>query len=125
MPAMSDEKHEELKDLIRAGYERLSNQMLDLGARLRKVEDWKEEAEARMRTNSLRAQAPSSHDIETASALAEEVKAREALDKKVDELLDIARDLRKVAANPMVRRVAYAVGSAILFWLASKGYLHQ
>lgn len=35
--------------------------------------------------------------------------------------LEILERLDKVAANPMVRRVAYALGSAVLVYLASKG----
>jgi DNA repair ATPase RecN len=45
------------------------------------------------------------------------------LHTKVDRLTSIAERLDKVAANPMVRRVAYAVGSAILAYLATKGWL--
>ncbi len=37
--------------------------------------------------------------------------------------LAILRRLDAVAANPMVRKVAYAVGGAILSYLALKGYL--
>jgi DNA repair ATPase RecN len=45
------------------------------------------------------------------------------LHTKVDKLTNIAERLEALAGNPMVRKVAYALGGAILAYLASKGWL--
>ena len=56
----------------------------------------------------------SAHRAETTARL-------DAQDQNIAKALAILERLDKIAANPMVRRVAYVVGLAILGWLASKG----
>lgn len=97
----------------------------ELSERVARLED-------RAATASMRAQAPSSHDLETAKALAQEVEARQALDKKVtniaaetaaqtvmiQSLIDGAKTLAK---NPTVHTIAVLLGALIIAWL--KGHL--
>lgn len=70
--------------------------------------------EDRQASNSMRVKDGSKVDLAHDAAIAE-------LKTKVDESLAILTRLDKVAANPMVRRVAYAVGVALLAWLSAKG----
>lgn len=50
------------------------------------VDIWREEVDEKLRTGSLRAKQPSQHDLETASNLAAEIAARQALAMKVDDV---------------------------------------
>ncbi len=77
---------------------------------------------------------PSQLDLDTQSQLASEIVARQLLAEKVDDLTKTqAKQLAiltrldgfatAAAKHPMVRKVAYAAGGAILAWLASKGHV--
>ena len=74
-----------------------------------------EELKAGRRTHSEAVRKESSVNLEQDAAIA-------ALHTKLDRLTGIAEKLEKVAANPMVRRIAYAAGGAVLTYLAARGY---
>jgi hypothetical protein len=70
----------------------------------------------------------STTDAEQSAQLAQERAAREALATKVDELattnvtqLAILTRLDKVASNPTVKLLMFAIGTIVTGWLAGKG----
>jgi hypothetical protein len=62
-------------------------------------------------------------DTITSSDVATVKDSVSGLTKTQETQLAILTRLDAVAANPMVRRVAYALGTAILLYLASKGWV--
>lgn len=110
---------------VHADIELVSNDLGIVKDRVVILEKWKIEADGRTTAHSIKVRSISESDLTQNAELAKERAAREELSKRVDELLSIARELRAIAANPMVRRVAYAAGSAVLFYLASKGLVSR
>lgn len=100
----------------------------DLAKRMTSLEERQTGLENRQASNSMRVRGVSEVDIKHDAAIASlvtelaEVKAETAEQtKKLDASFAILERLDKVAANPLVRRVAYVVGTAFLTWLAAKG----
>ncbi len=108
--------------------------------RVGNLEDARRNDEARDRANSTRAKEPSSHDLKTASELADEITARKKLEAdvaltkadvaaiKTDTaaqtviLTDLRDGASRIFANPIVRSIATMAGTAILLWLT--GIVH-
>jgi hypothetical protein len=102
---------------------------------LRNVVDQVSALTERGRSHSLKAQSISQENLETAAALAQEIEARKVVEVKVDKVdekvdkldasnvvqLAILQRLDKVAANPTVKMLVYAIGIVIGGWLAGKG----
>lgn len=87
------------------------------------------EIKRRQDQHSVRAKQPSEHDLAAAAELAKEIAARQSLAAKVDALdakqdtqLALLERLNSVAAHPMVRRIAYALGGLLLAYLAGRGH---
>lgn len=101
-------------DTIETNVEIQGHTAQDLAKRMTNLEERAGKIEDRQASNSMRARSASQVDMTHDAAIAE-------LKQKVDASLAILERLDKVAANPMVRRVAYAVGVALLAWLSAKG----
>lgn len=129
---MPDEKEPTTKDLLEAmriGFERV-NANVDLmrdhldgvEARVGSLEKWRVGNSDRVR--KMVSEGDLTHDAK----LSDEIVAREALAKRVEDLnakqdtqLAILGRLERWAQRPMIRAIAHAVGVAILVWLATKG----
>lgn len=115
-----------------ANIELVSNDLDVLKGRVGNLESARVGDEERARLNSMRAKEPSQHDLETASALAQEIVAREALSRKVDAvvaenvaqtamLTTLTGAAKKLGSNPTVHTIAILLGAAIIAWL--KGHI--
>ena len=133
LEAMTDRKLlEDLTRVVKEGFASQADQLIQVNQRLVRVELRQDSVEDRLNANSMRARAPSEHDVETKMALQHETMAREALAKDVAEikfetsaqtamLTTLTYSASKVLANPMVRSIAVMLGTALLTWLASHG----
>lgn len=74
------------------------------------------QAAALVSAMKIHGDALSAHRTETTERL-------DAQDKAIAKMLAILERLDKIAANPMVRRVAYVVGALVLAWAAKQGLL--
>lgn len=101
----------------------LQHDAKDTRLRLGRMERELDEVKDRQTKNSMRAQQGTDADMAHEAAIAALVVDVAALKETQAKQLAILEHLNRVAANPMVRRVAYAVGSALLAYLAAKGYL--
>ena len=110
----------------------VANELDVVKGRLGVVEGRQTELDTRYQRNSDRVRGlvnqTSEADLTHESKLATEIVARQALSAKFDALdvkqdrqLAILESIQKLAANPFVKQVATAVGTAILVWLAAKG----
>lgn len=88
----------------------------EVSQRVTRMEQWKDDIEDRLRSNSQRARSASEVDATHDAAIAE-------LHKKVDHLTSGIDKLVTVTGNPTVRKVAYALATALLGYLAAKGWL--
>ncbi len=97
----------------------------DVVARLSRLETRQDAVEDRQEGSNMRYQKMSEIDTrhETSiTALALDVTSLKATQETQ---LSILRRLDAVAANPMIRKIAYAIGGAVLAYLAGKGWLTQ
>jgi hypothetical protein len=98
-------------------------QMKDLGGEIGRLGERVDKLEGRSETNSTRVKATTEDNIKQDAAIASILIDVAALKETQAAQLAILERLDKIAANPMVRRVAYAVATAALGYLAAKGYL--
>lgn len=97
-----------------------NGQMLqNLQQRLTLVEGRTDKLESRASRNSDRAKSAALTDDKHDAAIATLNTKLDVNTHKTEQALAILERLDKVAANPMVRRIAYAVGLALLAWLAA------
>lgn len=133
--------HEKV-DTLSSNVDIVRDDSRDTKLRLVRIEAWRETIEERMTQNSQRAKLPSTHDLETQKALADEIAAREALTKEVAlikaetqaqsvALVGIAADASKavtgfVHQHPVLFRslatIATTIATSIAAWLAAKGH---
>jgi ABC-type phosphate/phosphonate transport system ATPase subunit len=106
----------------------VSNDLGIVKQRVSIIESLRVEDEARALKLSGGVRGLSQHDAEQSTQLAQEKAAREALATKVDELsasqdvqLAILGRLDKLAANPTVKVLLFALGTIATGYLASKG----
>ena len=76
--------------------------------------------ESRQDSNSMRAKEMSGVDMKHDAAIAQLVTDVAEVKATNEKQLAILTKLESVAANPMVRRIAYALGTLILTYLAAK-----
>jgi hypothetical protein len=107
----------------RADIHLVSNDVTIVKDRVRLVEMRLDDHDSRAKRNSERAQGTSKVDMAQDSAIATLLADVSSLKETQATQLAILTKLDAVAANPMVRRVAYAIGAAILAYLASKGWI--
>lgn len=127
---------------IRSDLDLLIGDVSSLKVDVRELQRWKISAEERATENSTRAKLPSTHDLETKKALADEIAAREALAVEVAAiktetqaqsaaLVGIAADASKavtgfVHQHPVLFRslatIATTIATSIAAWLAAKGH---
>lgn len=93
----------------------------DVGRRLTTLEERVGKIEDRQDTSSVRARSVTENDSKQDAAIAQLVTDVAELKETQKTQLAILQRLDKVAANPMVRRVAYAIGLAILGYLGARG----
>lgn len=138
LPAMTDRALlEDLARVVKSGFEatnerfdRFENQV-DLlvedgkttNKRMTTLEVRLDEAEKRAASNSIRAKGASDVDAKHDAAIAKLVVKVTGLEDTQQKQLAILTRLDAVAANPTVRRVAYALGTALLAYLAAKGWI--
>jgi hypothetical protein len=116
---------------LKGDFEVMHGDVKGLHGRMTSVETRVSVIENRGITSSDRVRAiargvSSEADLAQQAALADEIVARKSLAEKVDALdqkqdaqLSILRRLDAVVKNPTVGRIASAVGTAILIWLAN------
>lgn len=119
---------------VKEGFEGSASRDLEIVQRVTQLETWRETAEARFNSNSLRASEPSKHDLEAAAALAEEIAKREALatavatlTTKTDAQTVILGELRGAVvtwySSPAGKVARYIAWGVALGWLA-KNNIH-
>ena len=89
--------------------------------RLSRMEYWRDRVEERLHRNSDRARTTSQVDLGHDAAIAEVKTDLAAVKEDVGAALVILKELAKIQAHPLVRKIAYGVGLLIVGWLASKG----
>lgn len=94
----------------------IAGRMTSLEARVGRVEE-------RQETNSVRAKSTTETDHQQDAAIAQILVDVQGLKETQTTQLAILHRLDAIAANPMVRRVAYAIGGAVLAYLSAKGML--
>lgn len=109
--------------LVRDGFASQANTLTEFGERLVRVEIRQRDLEERMTRNSTRVGSESQTNMKQDAAISTLVADVSELKKTQDEQLGILKRLDAVAAHPMVRKVAYAVGLALLSYLATKGWI--
>jgi hypothetical protein len=112
----------------RADLESVKNEGQRTNLRLTRLEMRQDDVETRLTRSSDGVRGLSQHDVEHDAQLAQEKAAREALATKVDDLsasqelqLAILGRLDKLAANPTVKVILFALGTIATGYLASKG----
>lgn len=108
-------------DVMESNLELQGGSVVDIGKRLTSIESRVGEAEARLNNGSLRAKELSGVDLKHDAAIAQLVTDVAEVKATNEKQLAILTKLENVAANPMVRRIAYALGTLILGYLAAKG----
>lgn len=111
----------EMRTEMRDRFETVTNLVLDVGQRVSTLESAESDRQDRARKHSMGINKVSVNDAKQDAAIAKVMTDVADLKETQATQLAILQRLDKVAANPMVRRVAYAVGAAILTYLASKG----
>lgn len=91
----------------------------DVAKRMTAMEERQNAADSRAANNSERAKAMG--EVQTSAGLKDDKHdaAIAVLHQKVDRVLAIIERLDKIAANPLVRRIAYLVGAAVLAYLTA------
>lgn len=112
-------------DELSGHVETLSYDAKDTRMRLGRIEREVDEVKNRQTDNSMRVKATSDENLTQDSAIALIATEVAGLKTTQGQQLAILQRLDAVAANPMVRRVAYAVALAILSYLASKGLVSR
>lgn len=107
---------------LKADIQLVANDLSVVKDRVRLAERRLDDADERAKSNSIRAKSLSEEDAKQDSAIATLVQDVAALKETQATQLAILARLDKVAANPMVRRVAYAAGGAVLAYLAARGH---
>lgn len=102
------------QDLQREAVRAIASRVSDASERLDRIE-------LRQNNNSIRVAASSDIDLQHDAAIAKLILDLEALTKTQNTQLAILQKLEKVSENPLLRKVAYALGMALLAYLASKG----
>lgn len=102
------------QDLQREAVRAIAARVSDTSERLDRIE-------LRQNNSSIRAAASSEIDIKHDAAIAKLMSEIEALSAAHEKQLAILLKLEKVAENPLVRKLAYAIGMALMAYLASKG----
>lgn len=127
LSALRQDVHEGVAEL-RADIQLVSSDLNVVKERVRIVELWKIEADTRMERSSNRVRENSQQDVGQDAAIAaikvdvESTKAKvDAIEVETKAQTVLLADIRKLAANPIVKQIATMVGTAILTWLASKG----
>lgn len=131
LPAMTDRALlEDLRSVVKEGFSRVDGHLLEFGERLVRVEIRQKDLEDRVARHSggtrQLSETDAKHDAAIANAITrlERVEtAVQSIEAKTDRQTAILEKLESVAANPMVRRVAYAVGGAVLAYLTARGWL--
>ncbi len=117
--------------------------VVDLTTRMDQMEEWRDDVEARLKRNSARATQTSEADLAQDAAIAaaatrqldlernaESAVARLAkvegvvarIEAKTDQQTALLERLDKVAANPLVRKIAYGLAMLLLSYLAARGF---
>jgi hypothetical protein len=123
--------------LLRADVDLLVGDLASLKVDVRELQKWKIGSEERLEKHSGGTRQLSQSDAQQDRALAETLVKVRALEtsqaaqtEKLSTLettqarqLELLEKLNAIAANPMVRRVAYAVGAAVLAYLTARGWL--
>lgn len=132
-PAWAIEFRQQMTDGFRVIYSDLdgiktrqdlhATQVKDLGGEIARVGERVRVLEEARTTNSVRVKSMTEEDAKQDTAIAQLVTDVAALKETQATQLAILVRLDKVAANPMVRRVAYTIATALLGYLAAKGYL--
>ncbi len=112
-------------DSLATSVEVLQHDAKDTRLRLGRMEREVDEVKGRQNDGSMRIKAESKANLEQDAAMAHVIAKVASLEETQTQQLAILKRLDAVAANPMVRRVAYAIGSAILIYLASKGLVSR
>lgn len=110
-------------DTVEANLELQGGSVTDIGKRLTGVEERVHDLETARRDNSMRAKASSAVDLEHDAAIQRLSADVKALAESANAQTAILQRLDKVAANPTVRRVGYALAMALLSYLAAKGWI--
>lgn len=116
--------------LLRADVDLLVGDLASLKVDVRELQKWKIGSEERQEKHSGGLQQNSSVNLKQDAAIANAITRLErvetavsSIETKTDRQTVILERLNEVAANPMVRRVAYAVGGAVLAYLTARGWL--
>jgi hypothetical protein len=117
------EKLDKLRGTVGANHEIVMHAIDGLRSRVGNLESWRSESEERQRKHSGGIQKVSVNDASQDAAIAQVITRVDAVEAKVDSSLVILQRLDKLTEHPMVRRVAYAVGAALLSYLTAKGLL--
>lgn len=112
----------EMRTEMRERFEDQANLLMDVGQRVSSLEAAEARREERARKHSGGIARVSENDSKQDAAIGVLVSDVANLKETQATQLAILKRLDAVAANPMVRRVAYAVGGAVLAYLAAKGY---
>lgn len=128
-------------NLITGELRRAQSDIRGLRADVTEIQEWKGKVEGtvmpRLDTHSIKVQQISDNDLSQQKDIADGIikqtafaaelegfkKSLSSIEAKTDAQTAILTELRKVAANPMVRRVAYALGAALLVYLKARGIL--
>ncbi len=125
----------ELTKSVKSGFDEVRRDLETVKAegqrtnlRLTRQEVRMDDVETRLANNSIRAKSTTQQDMEQDAQLAQERAAREALAVKVDDIaktneaqLAILARLDKIASNPTVKLILFALGTIATGYLASKG----
>jgi len=143
MPAVTDRVLlEELTRSVKTGFQAtnanidsLHNEVGQVKQRIGSLETWRADQESRITRHSTRARDLSDHDMSQDAAIAEVLVRDERVEAACAETTALvktnnAQTERILSAvgglmqNPRVKALAWAISTALLAWLASKGY-HQ
>jgi hypothetical protein len=108
---------------LKADIQLVANDLSVVKDRVRLAERRLDDADERAKSNSIRVKSESEANLKQDGAISELVTKVDGLEKTQAAQLAILERLDKVAANPVVRRTAYAIATALLGYLAAKGYL--
>lgn len=129
IPALTDRALlEDLARTVKEGFARNEANhelaLVELGVlqkRIVVIERWRDENDIRLARNSGRAASLTEDNTKQDVAIAQIANEVKGLKDSQLVQLNILMKLDAVAANPLVRRVAYAIGGAVLTYLAARG----
>ena len=110
-------------DTIETNQEIQGDTVRDVAKRMTETEIRISKFEDRANLNSLRAKHTSDVDLKHDAAISSIMTDVANLKETQTTQLDILKRLDAVAANPMVRRIAYILASTTLSYLAIKGWI--